>query len=108
MGKRGVMGVVEARRENHARREGVRVVTERLQGIRARRQQAASDFGAAGKELDAIRASAAKLDARPDWHEQTADARETFFRSRAALTEIRRRLDEIPAARKHRWLRSAS
>lgn len=102
------VGTVATERTTQDRAEGVRVVIERLQHLRERRSQAASDFEAAGKELDAIRAVGAEIDADNEWRAEVAAARNSFFDARVALESLRKRLVELPPPRRRGWFRRAS
>jgi hypothetical protein len=97
-GKGRPVSTVEEGRRTRECEEEVRRMNERLKEIRARRQQASSDFTAAQKELDAIRESAGQQ-ADENWTERFDAARQDFFASRNVLTELQAKLDELLAAR---------
>lgn len=101
------MTTVEAERNTQQREEEVRALRERIEHLRGRHEQAESDFDAAGKELDAIRTTAAALDADDaNWETEFAEARNAVYKARTELEDVAKRLASAsPPSR--RWFRSA-
>jgi uncharacterized coiled-coil DUF342 family protein len=93
------MGVIEEtrrRREDAERHEEARHVLEKIQQLRERRRHAHSDFNAAGKELDAIRESAAELDAKDaSWEKDAERARDEALAARNVLDDLQQQLKGV-------------
>jgi hypothetical protein len=81
----------------------MRDLAERIDQIRARRREAASEFEAAGKERRAAREAAARLAAEARDDAASGEARDEFFKNRDTLTQLRERLASfVPASRRRR------